>query len=267
MKGKVQLRIFKSPHSSTNSASVVVLVHGLNLKPERMDELAEFLAINNHTVLRVSLTGHRLLNGGGREPMSGVARDIWLREITEAITEARRLAEATGTTYSLAGFSLGGALLWNYLAERSGQEPPPEKVLFIAPAIAAKWFAHASKLLAFMPDLTIPSLSPKEFRAHRGTTVGGYLALLDIVQRVKGAGQIKGTFPVTVVANPEDELVSFKELSSPPLANQFSRYEVIPFVKEKTPAIKKLPAHLMVDSNSMTTGDWETFKSILLTHL
>lgn len=232
-----------------------------------MDEIAQVLAANNRTVLRLSLAGHRLRDDGTREPMKDVTRALWLEETSAAVNEARRLAESAGTTYYLAGFSLGGALLWDYLAGMPEQEKPPAKVLLIAPAIAAKWFARASKALAFLPNLTIPSLSPAEFRAHSGTTVGGYLALLEIIDRVKNLAAIGGDFPVKVIANPDDELVAFRELVNPPFAVQFSKYEVIPFQKERAPAIDKLPSHLLVDSNSMTPGDWEKFKVLLLTHL
>jgi esterase/lipase len=259
-------QIFPAANPASPS-QIVVLIHGLNLKPERMDEIAQFLAENNRTVLRLSLTGHRLLEDGTREPMQDVTRALWLKETTAAVAEARRLAHASGITYSLAGFSLGGALVWDYLAGVTDQDNPPGKVLMIAPAIAAKWYARASRFLAFMPNLTIPSLSPAEFRAHRGTTVGGYLALLEIIQNVKNITAIGGSFPVTVIANPDDELVTFQELASPPFSVQFNRYEVIPFKKEKAPAIDKLPFHLLVDSNSMTPGDWEKFKALLLIHL
>ena len=266
----IPYKVFSPPnqtHGSSNFSKerFIVLIHGLNLRPERMDELAVALSRYNTTVLRVALTGHRKFDDGSTQEMTDASRQLWLSEVSETIAEAKRLAVTKDSTYSLAGFSLGGALIWDYLATVENQQssPHPASVLLIAPAVAPKWYAQATRLLFFWPGLTIPSLSPGEFRVHTGTTIGGYLALLDIRTSVRAIDKISSQVPVTVIANPDDELVSYSELTTPPLSVQFQNYKVVSFTKEKSPATDKLPRHLMIDSSSMTPGDWEKFQLIV----
>ena len=76
-----------------------------------MDELADFLSNQNRTILRVVLSGHGKNPDSTYETMTGVSRLKWLSEVGASIEAAKKMAGGQGTSYSLVGFSLGGACL------------------------------------------------------------------------------------------------------------------------------------------------------------
>jgi alpha-beta hydrolase superfamily lysophospholipase len=75
--------------------AVTIIIHGLNLKPAKMDRLAAFFAVNKITTLRVSLAGHR----GSLEEFKHVTREVWYREVATSFAMAHEYAEKKSCPY------------------------------------------------------------------------------------------------------------------------------------------------------------------------
>lgn len=273
-------KVFQPIHNNTKR--VLVIVHGLNLHPERMDALAQATAAQGALVLRLALTGHRPA-ADGQFSWAGASRFQWLAEVSAGLTAAADAAEKHGVPWSAVGFSLGGALLWDYFCtEVDPAEAPtgahsqpistlrssPAGLILIAPAVAARWPARLSRLLWFWPSMVVPSFSPQHFRIHRGTSVGAYIALTGITDAVVRQSSSKNpckndNLSATVIANPDDELVSYAALDSKPLRGTFTRYNLIPFRPSRTGELALLPRHLIVHPDAMKDTEWEQFTAVV----
>ncbi|MEI7672855.1 MAG: alpha/beta hydrolase, partial [Deltaproteobacteria bacterium] len=98
---------------------VALVVHGLNLKPERMKPLISLLNQAGIDALNVSLHGHgdNYFHGDGREMQEArlesfrtVTSRLWSAEVHSAYQKAKRRAQQKDVPVFLVGYSLGGLL-------------------------------------------------------------------------------------------------------------------------------------------------------------
>jgi esterase/lipase len=113
------------------AADSVLLVHGLTDSPYYVATLGDALYARGYNVVSVLLPGH----GTAPECLLHVKYQQWENEVSFGLSLARRL----GGRVSMAGFSTGGALSLNAIAENfaaSNRDPIPwGNVLLFSPAI------------------------------------------------------------------------------------------------------------------------------------
>lgn len=202
-------RLWIDPPNRPRAVSVVV--HGLNLQPERMDSIARILTGSGIKVLRVALTGHR----GDREQMKGITRDSWLEELKDVYREARAVADREQLPLYFVGYSLGAALNLDLMNSEPPGQMSYDRMLLLAPAISVRMPRTLLSVLSeildwpFVSSWFFPSKAPLEYRANAdGTPLGAYAALFQSISAIENHGIAQGSVPTLVVVDPEDELVS-----------------------------------------------------------
>lgn len=242
--------------------AVVVLVHGLNLKPGKMNALADFLRANGADVLPVTLSGH----GGGMDEFKKVARDLWIKEMRDAFRSAEARAKENNAPVYFVGYSLGALVGLDFLNSPAGQEIRCEKMVLLAPAISIRDRSYLLKLLGLFPSLVIPSLSPEDYRAHDGTPLAAYKALFQSISSLEKEGLAKSNVPTLVLVDPEDELVSTGGLGK--FMGQFGldQWKIIEVTNTGSP-LKKKYHHLIIDENAVGADQWRSMKVSIKGHL
>lgn len=186
--------------------AVVLVLHGLNLKPARMDGWATNLIEKGALVVSMTLHGH----GGDRDHMKGTSAKIWRKQVLLAINHARRRAVEKNVPLYFLGFSLGALLGLDYLSSLEGDDRVFDKMVLIAPAIATPWYSKAAVgfLSIFGGGFMLPSRSPKQYRATTGTSVAAYEALFQIKSDLLDKKFRNTNVDTLVLIDRHDELVN-----------------------------------------------------------
>jgi esterase/lipase len=193
---------------SANPNAYVLMVHGLNLHPTKMHPFARLLQQNNFSVLNVILSGHGNLNDTTRlHAFTQVNYALWLAEMREAYAIISH--EAQRKPLFFFGYSLGALMGINLIT----QEPKFlfDRALLIAPALRIHSKAYIVYPLFLFPKYIIDSASPPSFRANKGTPVNAYLALYQAIANLDNPPD-RLNFPVKIIIDPKDELVSYPKL-------------------------------------------------------
>lgn len=242
--------------------AVVVLVHGLNLKPAKMNALADFLRASGADVLPVTLSGH----GGGMEEFKKVTRGIWIQEMRDAFERAERRAKENNAPVYFVGYSLGALAGLDALNAAADREIRCGKMVLLAPAISIRDRSYLLKLLGSFPALVIPSLSPADYRAHGGTPMAAYKALFQSVASLEKEGMARFNVPTLVLVDPEDELVSAEGILK--IMGQFrlDQWRMMEVSNAGSP-LKKKYHHLIVDENALGADQWRQMQAAIKDHL
>ena len=94
------------PSLRSNVKAVVLIVHGLNLKPSKMSDLGTFLQESDFEVYTANLSGHR----GSFDDHKIVTRAIWLEDFYGAYKIASARASELKIPIYFLGFSHGAVL-------------------------------------------------------------------------------------------------------------------------------------------------------------
>jgi esterase/lipase len=249
-------RFFATPAAVPKG--VVVVAHGLNLRPSKMGApaaegtiVAALLGAGYH-VFRVTLPGHR----GIVAAMQTVTRDQWLAAARDQYASALREATAAAVPLYLVGFSLG-ALVFEVLMNDGHAADPPvrfDKAVLFAPAVAIKTAAHSIRpLTALLPAATlIPSRSPAAYRAQSGTSLAAYAALFALENALTAARFEANNIPTLVFIDPKDELVSPGKLRTALATFALTAW----IIHEVTPACTAPYHHLIIDAASLGAEAW-----------
>ena len=189
--------------SSQSIKSVCLVCHGLNLNPEKMKCLSSFLNSESVETYTVSLSGHK----PGSAHMSQVSSTLWISELYRAYKKAREKAKTLGVPLYYLGFSLGGALNSALMHEK--KDVTYDKIILFAPAISVRRTSYLIRIFKpFGKGFSIPSFSPKSYRANFGITVAAYDALFEAISISKENQYEALNVPTLIFIDPFDELVS-----------------------------------------------------------
>ena len=247
---------------SSPARHVVLLTHGLNMKPAAMDALAVALQNQNMDVLRVALSGHN----NDLDVFKAATRLQWIREIDDARQEAQEHARGKNLPLSLVGYSIGALLSLDLMETSEHPRPPFHRMVLLAPALELRDRSKWIKLLGWLGDeTTLPSKSPPAYRAHPATPLAGYKALLKSYEILKENGIHRlSKVPTLILVDPKDELVSPKGLQEGISHLPYWSLETI----EKTQApLKPNFHHLMVDEASLGSAAWTQLRQRINQHL
>ena len=201
--------VFINPPGNQTPKNITLILHGLNLKPERMDGWADELAKAGSKVLRMGLSGHN----GHRGDMSDVSAKIWRENFAKNIKLAFSEAKKLGVPVNFLGFSLGALIGLDWLSRRSDDQESFHKLVLIAPAINIPWYTKGVRIFSiFGRDFLLPSRSPRSYQANRGTSVAAYEALIELkedLEKTKFAGL---NHDALILVDKHDELVSAQKI-------------------------------------------------------
>lgn len=252
----------EAPHYwETDAAAprgVVLVVHGLNLKPSKMGSpdadgtLVHLLLAAGWHVYRVTLHGH----AGGVEEMRSVTRADWLRGAYTQYNEAKAHAETARLPLYLLGFSLG-ALVYEVLMH---EEPPVrfDKAILFSPALAIR--PAAKSLLWLSPfsgdSAIIPSASPSAYRAQSGASIAAYKAVFGMEEELCAASFRNCDIKTIVFIDKDDEMIS-----AGLLRERIARYKLTNWTIHEISAsggvIRPRYHHLLVDASCVSAAVWQ----------
>ncbi len=262
------------PQAGSGSPRAIALViHGLNLDPERMRPIIDVLNEHGVEALRLSLWGHGC-NFAGREGMSAadarmeafksVSYERWSGETGEAWHEARRRAEEKEIPLVLVGFSMGGLVGLNLLASRP--EVDFECAILFAPAVSLRGWDHLIRVFSLFPRMVIPTLAPRHYLANPGTPMAAYNALFEALDHFEACAGPRLNIPTLVFIDPEDELVSMSGLKRFAETAGLDRWRFFPVAKTDA-AVPGTLHHIMIDEASVGERVWAEIKKAMAAHL
>lgn len=230
---------------------VAVVTHGMNMRPACMDALASFLAENGWEVFRPAFAGHF----PGQGDYLRVTAAEWEADARRIHGEASKRAEALKVPLSLVAYSFS-SLVFQTMAG----ELPFIKKIYLAPPFAPKsWYPLVRAFAFCFPDFRLRSHNAYG-AANPETSGRAVLALEGFLARWReGRGRAeKGA--ALVLAEPEDELVSFRGLKALVARNPEWRLEP---VSNRRHTLGKSYHHLIVDGASLGEAEWARVRGLI----
>ncbi|HEX4924424.1 MAG TPA: alpha/beta hydrolase [Bdellovibrionales bacterium] len=241
--------------------AVILVAHGLNLLPSRMNYLSRRLAENGYEVFRTKLEGH----GDSLDVFKGVRRETWLREMRDSAQIVRARAGELGLDSHFVGYSVG-ALVYQDLIS---QDPALalQKHVYFAPALAPRSRNKLVRLLKlFGPRFCLKSFAPENYRAHGCTPLAAYDALFASAETVAINNFAAVNRPSLAFVDPLDELVSYNDLKRLIATGPLSKWRLI----DVSTAGSTLPRpwhHLIIDDAAVGAGLWRQIELAMLEFL
>ena len=264
--------------------AVVLVVHGLNLHPDRVMPVCTLLQSLGVRVVRMALAGHR----GDYSALEEVTRESWLADyraavplLASAAQSGRSAAEGTDLPAALPvgflGQSLGALTLCDFLlaaAEGRGSRlpaagvtplPQPSEVfaraLFLSPAIALRRSAQLLRPLAALTRrLPIPSASSPEDRLYPQLPAAAYRALYSSYREVRAQLRRNSIrVPSTVIMHPRDELISRRGIERLIAEKRLGDSRLVLLEPDTT---ARGTNHLAVCKHTMGSANWRRFEEV-----
>lgn len=236
---------------------VILLVHGLNVRPSAMDPLATALTSEGYHVHRITLHGH---NGRTAEIFD---ENVWVRELSSAYQDIRTRFPNLPTY--LMGYSLGGLALVTMLDSTPLGQYPRAMVL-LAPSISLRGALDIATALRFPPPITwaIPNLTPRSYQRYEYTPLFWYSNTLALYRNANGLKNIEKlrSIPTLVILNEDDELVSAAGTSRWIKEHNLESSWRVEMVDTKGSEFS-LKEHLIIDEQSLGHREWSRLNSVI----
>jgi len=251
---------------------VALVVHGLNLKPERMQSIIAELNDAEIDVLNLSLRGHgnnylrtpNLSDDEARlESFQTVNYRLWLEEIYSAYLKVRQRASKKKVPVFFVGYSLGGLMGCDLLLLQ--HDVSYDRMILFAPALSITVESYLLKALMPFPNMVIDSLSPIYYRSNKGTPMAAYKALFEAVDHFNKNANNKLNKPTLIFIDEKDEFVPFAKLNEIITQKKLDRWQV--HVVHKDSHIgENISCHLIIDKDSVGQQMWNQMKETLKKH-
>jgi len=257
---------------------MVLLVHGLNLRPSQMRWVIEQVTAAHFDVITLSLRGH----GDNYTPLSGksaraarmasfteLSYAVWMAELYAAYRVAATHSQRVDRPLHFLGFSLGGLLLCNLLA--SCADVAIDRMVLLAPALKVRTLNHVIKLFFPIPGLRVPSLAPPRYQANWAMTTSGYRAtfaalehLAQQLEQNESATQ-RLNIPTQVFMHKWDEMVSYRGIRRLVERHELTNWSIqaVP----KGPDARVLLHHPMFDPVAVGESTWHGMMQQAVAHL
>ena len=259
--------------------AVVLVVHGLNLHPDRMTPVCTLLQSLGVRVVRMALAGHR----GDYGALVEVTRESWLEDYRAAVPLLASAAQSgrsreTGADSLAAlpvgflGQSLGALTFCDFLLSdtrpAAGVTPLPRpsevfaRALFLSPAIALRRGAQLLRPLAALTRrLPIPSASSPEDRLYPRLPAAAYRALYISYREVRSRlrdGSVR--VPSTIVMHPRDELISRRGIEHLIAEKRLAESRLVLLEPDSD---ARGTRHLAVCEQTMGSANWRHFEEVV----
>jgi esterase/lipase len=253
-----------------NPRGVVIVVHGLNIKPSKMGApaaegtLVKLLLDSGCHVYRVTLKGHN----GPLEDMQSITWSDWIHDAYSQYCQAKTMAGNERLPLYLLGFSLG-ALVYEVLMNEETAVPVQfEKVILFSPAVAIKPVAKTVlRLQLFANDRSIiRSFGPKEYRAQTGASIAAYKTVFGMEESLCASSFKNCNVNTIIFIDKDDEMVSIRILRE--RINQYGLgnwriYEVTNDGAVTRPRYH----HLLIDNKCVSASTWQYISGTIVNFL
>jgi len=248
---------------------VAVVVHGLNLKPERMQTVIADLNSAGIDVLNVSLRGHGRnftwngsisLDEARLESFRNVSYRLWLDEVRGAYLKARQRAAEKKVPLFFVGYSLGGLLGCNLLLTDSTVSY--DRLILFAPALSMTAESYLLKPLMPFPNLVIDSLAPVSYRSNDGTPMAAYKAVFEAVEYFHNNADPRLNIPTAVFLDEKDEFISSSRLQETVARRDLHRWR-IHRVQKGPDGSERLSHHMLIDEAGVGRDTWRQMTAVM----
>jgi alpha-beta hydrolase superfamily lysophospholipase len=230
--------------------AVALLLHGLNLRPEKMDPLGHTLRRRGVEVYRAALPGHE----AGGASMAESSRADALSGVREAFDQAAGRARALGAPLYLAAFSLGATVSLDLAL---GQKDVRfDRMVLLAPGSAPRYERLLRTLRWLAPKAALPSLAPASHRVRNTTPLAAYGLALDSAAalRERKTQQSNLDVPALVLVDPRDRVIHAGRLRAD-IAARGLPWRVVD-VHARGRLARRTGYHLIVDPEAVGEEEW-----------
>jgi esterase/lipase len=248
-----------------DAKAVVILLHGLNLKPQRMDDWANLLVNHGAHVIRFALYGHT----GDQTHMANVTANTWRAQFNGAIEAAQDVAHKQQVPIYFVGFSLGALVGLEWLSGNHDEhEALFDKMVLIAPALSVPWYSRAAinSLAMFGRGFMLPSRSPEGYRANKGTTIAAYQSLFELKDSLMKQRFKHANIDTLVLMDKHDELVDSKNIRKLIWDFKLNAWK-LEVVDNRFAYDNYGFRHLMVDKEAVGSTLWDRLSQMMVSHL
>jgi len=253
---------------------VALVIHGLNLQPDRMQPIMSKLTESGIDVLGLSLRGHGenyphskgIDNDQARlEAFKNVSYQVWMNEAYLAYLQVKTRGEKNGAPIFLTAFSLGGLIGLDLFA--SNADVKFDKVILFAPAIRLHSTIYLERVLSPFPRLVLPSMAPETYLANtKGTPIAAYNALFDGLDQFNQNAGHKLNVPTLVFIDEQDEFIPRKKLQKLVEEKKWNQWQLYIVEKDKTAREDSFNHHI-IDASSTGKTVWQDMMKALINHL
>jgi len=242
-------------------SAAVVVVHGLNTKPEIMDELIGFLLENGFACVRVSLND---ADSGARTPPCELA-SAWADRVELGIEEAQNAFP--NIPVDVLGFSTGAMASLAFINSR--QYSSIDRMFLLAPPVALRFISRVVRLLIplWRLGLGLPSAAPRSVRHRSWTPFSEYGALMLMHDNLRHPSkrEFLGAIDTRIAVDSRDELVDLHGVSEWVDDNDLNGWTVQPI--RNRDARGRVYRHLVMTRAALGPAGWQSLTGDLLEHL
>ena len=253
---------------------VALVIHGLNLRPAKMQSIISTLTEAGIEVLGVSLRGH----GDNFSHRAGVAEDqarleafkavsypLWFNEAYLAYTAVQKRAADKNVPLFFVGFSLGGLVGLDLFASQA--DVRYDRMVLFAPAIKLHAFHYLARLFSPFPRIVIPSLAPDDYLSNKqGTPVAAYNALFEGLRQFENHANPQINVPTLIFIDPDDEFIPLGSLRAFIEKEKLDRWELY-IVEKEAAADQGFFHHHIIDEDSTGKSVWHEMMKTAIGHL
>lgn len=252
---------------------IALVIHGLNLRPDKMESIIEILTGAGVDALNLSLRGHGInySRQDGKDDaqarliaFKSVSYQLWRNEIYAAYRIAKHRSTQHSVPLFFVGFSFGALMGVDLLA--SMPDVQFDRMVLFAPGLTIHTRYQIARVLSPFPTLTIPSFAIKSYRANDGTPIAAYNALLDSLGHLHQNLTPKVNVPALIFIDPKDEFVSFDALKKLAEKENLDQWKFHVVKKEAAGAPGKIH-HLIIDEASTGQDAWKAMTDVMIQHL
>lgn len=253
---------------------VALVIHGLNLRPERMQPIFSKLTESGIDVLAMSLRGHGenythdngTTEGQARlEAFKNVSYQLWMNEAYLAYLQLKERAAENGVPMFLTAFSLGALIGLDLFA--SNPDVRFDKLVLFAPAIRLRAAVYLERVLSPFTRMVIPSMAPKNYLANKkGTPIAAYNALFDGIDRFNKYADQKLNVPTLIFIDRQDEFIPLQKLKELVERQKWNQWQF--YIVEKDKSVRDDTFyHHIIDASATGESVWQDMMKAALNHL
>jgi esterase/lipase len=258
----------------TALAGVALVIHGLNLRPDRMQPIISKLTESGIDVLGLSLRGHGENYSHDQvideerarlEAFKNVSYQLWLNEAYLAYSQLKERGAQKGVPLFLTAFSLGGLIGLDLLA--ANDDVRFDKLVLFAPAIILRPTIYLGRLLSPFGRLVIPSMAPKAYLANKkGTPMAAYNALFEGLNRFNQHAAQKLNIPTLIFIDEQDEFIPLNQLKKLVAEKKWDQWRIYRVEKDQSARDERFYHHI-IDASSTGEAVWQEMMNAVVNHL
>jgi pimeloyl-ACP methyl ester carboxylesterase len=238
--------------------AVALVLHGLNLKPSRMNELCDILIKEGTAVLRGTLTGHSAAFGDpGR--LARIDEKTWAADCRAFSEAAAVRSRELGVPLFFVGYSLGSLVALD--TARRYPSVRFDRMVHFAPALSPRLATHLVRLLGRQRSITSRSLPA--YRVHDELPAAVYHALLDSARNLRVSRYSSVNVPTLAFIDPRDELVSLRALRDIVTREELRQWTI----REVEAGRNGIYHHLLVAPASCAPGEYTRMRNEMIEFL